>query len=174
MKDNIPPSDTLGVDTPGNQRCSALTNAGNPCRSRAMSNSEFCLFHAEDRWEIARRGGERSAARRSVRDRFREDAEVHYDKLIDSLLAAVGAEVTRWGDCPECKHRVPVTFPDIRARTQAIQVLLDQGYGRPAATLQIQPLEEGLARSLRDLSDEELERRYRDALLRKEEEDSTP
>ena len=158
----------------GHRGCAAETNAGKPCRSKAMNDSEFCLFHAEDHREIARRGGEVSAARRSVRERFREDAEVHYEKLIDSLLAAVGAEVTRWGDCPECKHRVPVTFPDIRARTQAIQVLLDQGYGKPATTLQIQPLEDGLVRSLRELSDEELERRYRDALLRKGEAEARP
>jgi hypothetical protein len=43
----------------------------------------------------------------------------------------------RWGDCPNCKHRVPVAFPDVRARTQAIQVLLDQGYGRPPQTVAI-------------------------------------
>jgi hypothetical protein len=30
---------------------------------------------------------------------------------------------------------VPVTFSEIRARTQAIQVLLDQGYGKPPQTV---------------------------------------
>jgi hypothetical protein len=40
-----------------------------------MNDSEFCLFHADDQREIARRGGQTGAARRSVRERFREDAE---------------------------------------------------------------------------------------------------
>jgi hypothetical protein len=66
-----------------------------------------------------------------VRDRFREDAERYYDQLFGSLTEAIDAEITRWGDCPNCHHRVPVTFPDVRARTKAIEVLLDQGYGRP-------------------------------------------
>jgi hypothetical protein len=88
------------------RRCAGTTNAGAPCRSRAINGSDFCIFHDEDHREIARRGGEVSAARRSVRERFREDAEHHYQALFDSLIAATQAEVTRWGDCPECHHRV--------------------------------------------------------------------
>jgi hypothetical protein len=81
-----------------------------------------------------RLGGFTSVERRSVRDRFREDAERYYDQLFGSLVEAIDAEIT-WGDCPHCHHRVPVTFPDVRARTKAIEVLLDQGYGRPVETV---------------------------------------
>ena len=61
---------------------------------------------------------------------------------------------------------MPVTSPDLRARTQAVQVLLDQGYGRPATTVHVEPLENSLARSIREMSDEERARRYEEICAR--------
>lgn len=129
----------LGADAPsgGDRRCAGTKNDGTRCRSRAMADSDTCLFHAENHVEFHRRGGQVSAARRSVRERLREDAERIYDSLFRSLEEAIESEVVKWGDCPECGHKVPVTFSDIRARTQAIQVLLDQGYGRPAESVRV-------------------------------------
>jgi hypothetical protein len=140
------------------RRCSGATKAGNPCRSRAVPDSDFCVFHDEEHevTEMARNGGLKTQARRGVRERFREDAELHYDKLIGSLLDAVEAETVRRGDCPECKHRVPVSFPDIRARTQAIQVLIDQGYGKPTETTRIETEDEKQQKALRSMSDTDL------------------
>ena len=94
-------SDVSGINTKSYQRCTALTNAGKPCRSRAMNGSEFCLFHTPEREEIARRGGETSASRRSGRERFREDAERSYEKLFSSPIEAVEAEVLTPGRLPQ-------------------------------------------------------------------------
>jgi hypothetical protein len=105
---------------------------------------------------MAHNGAVKANTTRGVRERFREDAEKHYDKLIASLLDALEAETVRWGDCPNCKHRVPVSFPDIRARTQAIQVLVDQGYGKPTETTRVETPES----RVRQLTDEELRRVY--------------
>jgi hypothetical protein len=121
------------------RRCTATKKNGQPCGSLARPGGEFCHFHSEgaDPVAIGRKGGLASGAMRSVRERFREDAEHHYELLFESLKGAIEAETVRWGDCPNCKHRVPVAFPDIRARTQAVQVLLDQGYGRPAQPVEV-------------------------------------
>ena len=119
----------------GSGRRAGTTKAGDPCRSRPAPGRDYCLFHGEDHEEVSKRGGEVSAARRSVRDRLREDAERIYDSLFRSLEEAIESEVVKWGDCPECGYKVRVTFSDIRARTQAIQVLLDQGCGKPALSV---------------------------------------
>jgi hypothetical protein len=76
----------------GYTRCAGTTNAGNPCRSKPITGSEFCMFHAEDHRELQQRGGPVSAARRSVRDRLREDAERVYDSLFRSLEEAIESE----------------------------------------------------------------------------------
>jgi hypothetical protein len=108
---------------------------------------------------MGRQGGLVSGVRRSVRERFREDAETHYETLFASLIEAVEASTTRWGDCPGCGHRVPVVFPDIRARTHAVEVLIDQGYRKAAANdrLHITTSHPTTMEKLRQLSDEELE-----------------
>jgi hypothetical protein len=133
-------------DETGLRRCAGITKSGAACESFARPGSEHCYFHSGevDPAAVGRAGGVASAERRSVRERFREDAERRYSQLFESLSEAINAEVTRWGDCPNCKHRVPVTFPDIRARTQAIQLLLDQGYGKPPQTIVEEPREDGL------------------------------
>jgi hypothetical protein len=128
------------------RRCAGITTSGAACKSLALAGSDHCRLHGPDADPAAlgRRGGLASAERRSVRERFREDAERSYSQLFESLSGAINAEVTRWGDCPHCRHRVPVTFPDIRARTQAIQLLLDQGYGKPPQTIVEQSRDDGL------------------------------
>jgi hypothetical protein len=83
------------------------------------------------------RDGGGNGERRSVRVRLREDAEANYELVRNVLQEAVGAEIVRWGDCPRCGKRVPVSFPDVRARTEAVRLWLDQGYGRPKETLEI-------------------------------------
>jgi hypothetical protein len=87
---------------------------------------------------------------RSVRDRLREHAEQNYDALVRKTLEeAITAETTRWGTCPNCQHRVAVAFPDVRARTKAVQLWLDQGYGLPKASLEIEgPASDRASRSL--------------------------
>lgn len=115
--------------------CKALTKAGEPCKNPAKRGHDVCTWHgAGDFSEIGRKAGIASGQeriRRSVRERFREDAERMYDTLLKTVQDAIEAEVVRWGECQNCKHKVAVSFPDIRSRTQAIQLLLDQGYGRP-------------------------------------------
>jgi hypothetical protein len=57
------------------------------------------------------------------------------------LDAAVGATREHWATftCPDCgkKHRAEVQIPDVRARIDAIELLLREGLGRPAQAEEI-------------------------------------
>lgn len=75
--------------------------------------------------------------RRDFRARMREDADKLYPDIIESLKVALDSEVTKWGDCPKCGKRVPVAFPDLHGRAKAIQLLIEQGYGKPTETIEV-------------------------------------
>jgi hypothetical protein len=92
----------------------------------------------------------------NVRDRLRLDAEKHYELIFDSLRSALEAGTSRWGTCSRCQKKVEVEFPDIRARTQALQVLIDQGYGKPVERQERKVVSATVA-DLESLSNEELE-----------------
>ena len=114
------------------RRCAGITVDGAACRSFAVTGSDHCHLHGDvDSAGLGRSGGIASAERRSVRNRFREDAERSYSERFESLSQAINAEVTRWGDYPHFRHRVPMPSSDISARTQAIPFLLGHGYRKP-------------------------------------------
>ncbi len=73
---------------------------------------------------------------------MREDADKLYPDIIESLKVALDSEVTKWGDCPKCGKRVAVAFPDLHGRAKAIQLLIEQGYGKPTETIEVSAIME--------------------------------
>ena len=71
------------------------------------------------------------------RGKLREEVERLYPEIVKALEVAMAADVTKWGDCPRCKKRVPVTFPDLPGRMKAIQFLAEAAHGRPPETVEI-------------------------------------
>ena len=66
-----------------------------------------------------------------VRSRIASDAGKHYEEKISVFFSeALDAEKTLWADCSHCHHRVKLTVPDWGARVRALELLLNQGFGR--------------------------------------------
>jgi hypothetical protein len=130
------------------ERCSHARADGVPCRSYAVEDG-LCRAHLKAR---ARHAGQ------DIRARLAADAADAYEQILDAIKQAVTAETTRWGDCPHCKHRVPVTFPDIQARTRALELWLNQGLGKPVERVETSATEElrEQVQSLEQMTDEEL------------------
>lgn len=98
-------------------RCSALTRAGDPCRSFARTDAPYCHAHAgTDMAVLGQEGGLMAAGNRTVRERLRAAAEANYDAIEASLLEALRAETVQHVTCPNCSHSVPAPVPDARAR----------------------------------------------------------
>ena len=74
----------------------------------------------------------------NLRQRLREDAELNYDTVFGKLMEAVNADRRIEYKCQACRVPNMVVVPDVKARTQAIQVLIEQGYGKPAQTVTVQ------------------------------------
>jgi hypothetical protein len=131
------------------QRCSHARADGVPCRSYAVEDG-LCRAHLKTRV--------REATAHDVRARLAADAADAYEQILAAIKQAVTAETTRWGDCPHCRHRVPVSFPDVQARTRALEVWLNQGLGKPVERLEASGSEElrEQVRSLEEMTDEEL------------------
>jgi hypothetical protein len=94
----------------------------------------------------------------NIRQRLADDAAEAYEQILDAIKEAVTAETTRWGDCPHCRHRVPVSFPDVQARTRALELWLNQGLGKPVERVETSAggeLREQL-QSMEEMTDEEL------------------
>jgi hypothetical protein len=137
------------------ERCVWVRRDGSPCRSYAVEDG-LCRAHLKTRArEEEESSANASAPSRDVRGRLAKDAADAYEQIVAAIKEAVTAETTRWGDCPNCQHRVPVSFPDVSARMKALQLWLDQGLGRPVERVETTPVID-----LSGLTDEEL-----DALL---------
>jgi hypothetical protein len=72
-----------------------------------------------------------------LRGRLREDVARLYPEILKALEDAIKMNRQQWGSCPECKHKVPVSFPDLQGRVKALQFLVEAGYGKPPETLEI-------------------------------------
>ena len=94
----------------------------------------------------------------TIRRRLADDAAAAYEQIIAAIKQAVTADTTRWGDCPNCKHRVPVTFPDIQARTRALELWLNQGLGKPVERVEASVSDKlrEQVESLEEMTDDEL------------------
>jgi hypothetical protein len=70
--------------------------------------------------------------RRAEREHWKDVVDRELSTLTEQLLEAAGATKVSWiGVCPKCRLKVPVEFPDVRARTDAIKTLHELGYGKP-------------------------------------------
>ena len=67
----------------------------------------------------------------SVRSRLAGDLESQYDKVVAALEEAMESTKKAWGFCPKCRTKVQVDFPDHGARIKAVELWLEQGFGRP-------------------------------------------
>jgi hypothetical protein len=130
------------------ERCSHTRADGVPCRSYAVEDG-LCRAHLKTR---ARDAGQ------DIRARLAADAAQAYEQIIAAIKQAVTAETTRWGDCPHCRHRVPVSFPDVQARTRALEVWLNQGLGKPVERVETPASEElrEQLQSMEEMTDDEL------------------
>jgi hypothetical protein len=139
-----------------NEKCSWVKNDGSACRSYAVEDG-LCRTHlrAEMRQTTASTGQTRPT---NIRRRLADDAAEAYEQIIAAIKEAVTAEATRWGDCPHCRHRVPVTFPDIQARTRALELWLNQGLGKPVERVETSASEElrEQVQAMEEMTDEEL------------------
>jgi hypothetical protein len=69
---------------------------------------------------------------RGVRTRIAEDLESAYDERIGAFLnEALDAKRAVWGTCLHCNRKTEVEVPDWSARTRALQLMLEQGFGSP-------------------------------------------
>jgi hypothetical protein len=90
-------------------------------------------------------------------------AASNLDALQQALLdAALSATTTRWAtvDCGECgaRSRVELPVPDVKARLQAIQLLLSESLGRPATASDVStPQLPRTAAQVKELSFEEMQ-----------------
>lgn len=66
----------------------------------------------------------------SVRKRLGSSAETNYERIEKSLSVVLDAELEKATQCPHCKRTHLVKWPDMGARTRAIQLWLDQGFGK--------------------------------------------
>lgn len=67
----------------------------------------------------------------SVRTRLADDATKDYEKLKATLWEAMDSVKRVWLSCPDCKKRSEVEVPDSSARVKAVELALEQGFGRP-------------------------------------------
>jgi hypothetical protein len=131
------------------ERCSHTRADGVPCRSYAVEDG-LCRAHLKTRV--------REGTANHVRARLAADAAEAYEQILAAIKQAVTAETTRWGDCPHCRHRVPVSFPDVQARTRALEVWLNQGLGKPVERVETSASEElrEQVQAMEEMTDEEL------------------
>jgi hypothetical protein len=139
-----------------NEKCRWVKNDGSVCRSYAVEDG-LCRTHlrAEVRQTTA---STRQTRPTNIRRRLADDAAEAYEQILDAIKQAVTAETTRWGDCPHCRHRVPVSFPDVQARTRALELWLNQGLGKPVERVETSANGDLLEQmqSMEEMTDEEL------------------
>jgi hypothetical protein len=139
-----------------NMKCCWVKNDGSACRSYAVEDG-LCRTHlrAEMSRTTASTGQTRST---NIRRRLADDAAEAYEQILAAIKQAVTAETTRWGDCPHCRHRVPVSFPDVQARTRALELWLNQGLGKPVERVETSASEElrEQLEAMEEMTDEEL------------------
>jgi hypothetical protein len=69
------------------------------------------------------------------RQKARDEVARLWPGITKALEDAIAAETTKYGDCPRCKKRVPVEFPDIQGRVKAMKFLIEAAHGKPSQTI---------------------------------------
>lgn len=71
-----------------------------------------------------------------LRDRLASKLDIRDDKELDDLLDAIfTAEKDAYVACRKCGVKTPAPVPDVVARAKALDLLLNQGKGKPAQTV---------------------------------------
>jgi hypothetical protein len=88
----------------------------------------------------------------SVRSRLAGDLESQYDKVVAALEDAMESTKKAWAYCPDCRKKVQVDHPDHGARIKAVELWLEQGFGRPGAgAASVDPIAAGLEMTMEAL-----------------------
>jgi hypothetical protein len=66
-----------------------------------------------------------------MRARLANDLESQYDTVVSALKEAMESTKKAWAYCPSCRKKVQVDHPDHGARIKAVELWLEQGFGRP-------------------------------------------
>jgi hypothetical protein len=69
----------------------------------------------------------------AVRERIARDAESMYADLAAFFKNALEADRKVWVTCSHCDRRTEAEIPDWTARAKAVEMMLNQGFGRPAS-----------------------------------------
>jgi hypothetical protein len=72
-------------------------------------------------------------AKPAVRERIAKDAESMYADLAAFFKNALEADRKVWVTCSHCDRRTETEIPDWNARSKAVEMMLNQGFGRPPA-----------------------------------------
>jgi hypothetical protein len=67
----------------------------------------------------------------AVRERIAKDAESMYADLAAFFKNALEADRKVWVTCSHCDRRTEAEIPDWTARAKAVEMMLNQGFGRP-------------------------------------------
>ena len=87
-----------------------------------------------------------------IRARLAGDLESQYDKVVAALEEAMESTKKAWAFCPKCRAKVQVDHPDHGARIKAVELWLEQGFGRPGAgAARVDPVTAGVEMTLADL-----------------------
>ena len=70
-------------------------------------------------------------ARPAVRERIAQDAESLYGELAEFFKNALEADRKVWVTCSHWDRRTEAEIPDWTARSKAVEMMLNQGFGRP-------------------------------------------
>ena len=87
-----------------------------------------------------------------IRARLAGDLESQYDKVVAALEEAMESTKKAWAFCPKCRTKVQVDHPDHGARIKAVELWLEQGFGRPGSVgVQVSPEVAGGQQTLEQL-----------------------
>jgi hypothetical protein len=73
-------------------------------------------------------------ARPAVRERIAQDAESLYGELAEFFKNALEADRKVWVTCSHWDRRTEAEIPDWTARSKAVEMMLNQGFGRPPSS----------------------------------------
>jgi hypothetical protein len=81
--------------------------------------------------DIGSKGAEAARKHSAVRERIAKDAESMYADLAAFFKNALEDDRKVWVTCSHCDRRTGAEIPDWTARAKAVEMMLNQGFGRP-------------------------------------------
>jgi hypothetical protein len=81
-----------------------------------------------------RRPDRDTKGRPAIRERIAQDAESLYGELAEFFKNALEADRKVWVTCSHCDKRTEAEIPDWTARAKAVEMMLNQGFGRPPSS----------------------------------------